>query len=384
MRRKDICRLHSDSYYFYTMRCIALLILLLSVISGRSQENNLNFGVNGLTGKMFKHTDKIHIPTPVYQQALEWSYRKQTQGNKAWQQRLGYPETSLNLLIAYNGSADLGYTFGIYPAIQFRLAGNKRFALWTKLGGGVGYVTKFWKRTPAADSVNNIIGGRINNVSMFQLGLRYHMSSLWSVQGGLHFYHASNASARQPNFGINTYGLFAGLTYHPKGYKHPFHKIKEENEKRVYSAGLRLGFSRAEDKIADGPMYSAYNISGFVQRCFRQKYQWSLGVDATYFEKLYAIYKGNGLYKGKENMQAMRYSVFLGNEFLFGKIGLPLQLGIYLNRPIQGPFIYQKLGLNYHVYQKSVSKIQDIFLFTQLKTHLVQAELAEIGIGFLF
>ncbi|MBL7772218.1 MAG: acyloxyacyl hydrolase [Chitinophagaceae bacterium] len=349
-----------------------------------AQTKNINFGVNMLSGRMLKHTSKITIPTPLAQQAVELSYRKQTQGNKVWQQKFGYPEIALNLLMASNGRSELGYTFGLYPSIQFSLFKRRNTNLFGKIGGGIGYVTRFWDRIPEADTLNNIIGGRINNVSMFQLGVRYYINQHWSLQTGFDFYHASNASARQPNFGINTYGFFLGSSYHPKGYKHPFEHVQEDASLNKLRFGLRLSFAMSEDKIPNGPMYPSYHFSGFVQKFYRNKSYLTFGADASYYEKLYALFTMNGMYKNEEKQHAWRYSIYAGHEFLFGKIGFPLHLGFYLNRPIEGPRFYQKLGMNYHFYQRRSSFIKDIFVSAILKTHLVQAEQAEFGFGFFF
>ena len=58
---------------------------VLATFGLTAQTKNINFGVNMLSGRMLKHTSKITIPTPLAQQAVELSYRKQTQGNKVWQ-----------------------------------------------------------------------------------------------------------------------------------------------------------------------------------------------------------------------------------------------------------------------------------------------------------
>lgn len=177
----------------------------------------------------------------------------------------------MNTPFAFNGDIRFGYTIGLYPAIQFRLLTFSRGNIFWKFGGGIGLVSKYYNRTPSTDSMNNIVGGRVNNVSMFQAGIRYNLTANLSAQGGLFFHHASNASARQPNYGINTYGVFAGINYHPKTNTKPFSKSSETKRYNPSRIGIRLAYAMAEDKIPDGPMYPYYNMTLLSSKAVSRK-----------------------------------------------------------------------------------------------------------------
>lgn len=341
-----------------------------------AQENPI-LSTNLIQSRTFFHTPKIHLVKAPYTQSVEITYSKHTRGKAYWQERFGYPEPSLSLLIVNNGEAALGYTIGVYPSIQFRMVGGRKAFWYGRFGGGIGWVTRHWSRQ---DTLNNIIGGRVNNVSMFQTGFRYLLGKKWSIQTGLCFYHASNASARQPNFGLNNYGCFVGLNFHPNGVpKEYIHTPKDEKKQRTF--GMKASFAMAEDKMPDGPMYSYYNWTIFIQKNIRGKYHLFGGTDFTYNSRYYALFKNNFQYPGKERLKSFRNTVFVGYEFLFGKVGFPLQLGLYSSRPLGGPLIYQKLGIQWYMVNRPESTIKRVFLFTQLKTHLVQAEFAEFGLG---
>jgi hypothetical protein len=360
------------------VRCILVLCIVSCFLKGSGQPPGTGYSVQLLAGSLYKHTNKIYLHERVFPTSMEFSWQKQTQGNQLWQQRFGYPETALNILTTYNGHRALGFTLGIYPSIQFKIRNQFFF----KMGGGMGVVTKYWQRNPASDTLNNIIGGALNNVTMFQFGYQRNLSGNWILRLGAHFHHASNASARQPNFGINTYGVFAGIKYQVAGTPQNSTSIAQPaNKLNQQLIGLKWGYSLAEDKTPDGPMYPAYSMALLLQHTFRNKIRGSLGWDATYYSRLYSLYKSEHKFDGREKAKAWRNSIVLGGEFLFGKIGMPLQLGVYLDRPIAGPWVYQKLGLNYYIVQK---KRFQLFGFTQLKTHFAQAELAEFGLGICF
>ena len=72
----------------------------------------------------------------------------------------------------------------------------------------------------------------------------------------------------------------------------------------------------------------------------------------------------------------------IGNEFLLGRVGIMLQIGVYLKEgalPVDK--YYEKLGCNFYVVQRETGPIKELFLSILLKTHKTQAELAEVGLG---
>lgn len=362
---------------------LVALVMLFVQVELKAQTSTQAIGMTYLGGNIFMHTPKIHVEQPAYSQALEISYAYQTRGKKQWHQLFGFPEAALNVCLAQNGSSELGWSYGFYPSIRFKAISFKQSYVFWKIGGGIGYSTKHWERTPYQDSVNNILGSAMNNFTMIQMGYRTKITNNLSLEAGVFFHHVSNAAARSPNFGINTYGGLIGLHYHPQGFQFKYAKKEWPTSKQPIQLVSKAAISFSEEKISNGPIYAAYNFTLAGSKMIRHKSRLQLGTDLTYHAKLYALYKNNYLFPGAERRHAIRSSIFLGNEFVFGKIGLPLQLGVYLNRPIQGPKIYQKLGMNYHFYHDNQQIVKDLFLILQLKTHLAQAEYAEVGIGMM-
>lgn len=340
--------------------------------------------LNYLGGRVLIHTPKIHVEPPAYSNALEFSYIYQTTGNKSWHQKFGFPEIGLNACYANYLNERFGSAIGIYPSILFTILKLNKASIYGKVGGGISLASKKWQRVPYSDSSYNIISSKVNNMSMFQLGIRYPISMNWKLHGGVHFFHVSNASARQPNFGINTYGAFLGLQYFPNGNNPTLKKSEISKVKNSFNVGLRLAGAFAEDKVVNGPIYHHFGGSIFGRKMYRNKNSLLFGADMYYNSKWYAFFRNNHLFPGNERTKSFRYSLFAGHEFLFGKFAVPLQLGIYLNRPLGGELLYQKLGLAYYVYNSSKGFIKNMFVTSLLKTHYANAEYAELGIGVLF
>ena len=367
-----------------------VIFLLFSVLIGLHSYaipdslKNYSIGCNYLGGKIYLHTPKIHIQPPPYSQAVELSFQKQNLGNAMWQQLFGFPETSLNIAFASHGEKSYGYAIGFYPSILFRFINFRSSYLYYKIGGGIGINTRHWKRIPYADSMNNILGSTVNNFTMFQIGYRQKISTHWSTQIGFDFYHVSNAGARKPNFGINTIGAFVGLNYHYQKFQNNIVKKKDNNYSNPFNIGAQAIVSFADDKTVDGPIYFNYGFGMFATQMYRGKSRAGLGFEGTYHSKLYSLFKSKEEHKGHEQRAAWQYSVFILHEFVFGKIGFPIQLGFYLNKPNAGAPIYQKLGISYHAFHHKKTFIKDTYLTLQLKTHYATADFAEWGIGFLF
>jgi hypothetical protein len=367
------------------MRLLIVLIFLFPVsllAQTSSLSNGVAWGVNYMGGKILLHTPKIHVAEPAYSSGVELSYRKQTTGTKDWHQRFGFPEAGVNMFFSMNGSSQLGNAIGVYPSIQFRLMTLRKSYGYFKFGGGVGVVSKHWERTPAADSMNNIVGSAVNNFTMFQTGVRFLLSPYWTGQAGLHFYHLSNAAARSPNYGINTYGLHLGVNYHPQQVVRQFEKRSLPHHKNPLNLSLSSSIAFAEDKTPDGPLYPVFTgtVSGY--KLYRNKSRIILGADAINNTRTRALIRGGFQKKDGKYLSPWQYTAFLGHEFLFGKIGFPLIAGTYLNRPVGGKKIYQKVGMNYHFYSRKHAIVKDVYLSLILKTHLVQAQYAELGFGF--
>ncbi|HMN33151.1 MAG TPA: acyloxyacyl hydrolase [Chitinophagaceae bacterium] len=363
-----------------------ILIVFLSFFAKASNDSlkNISFGMNYFGGKIFLHTSKIHANVPPYSQAVELNYNKQTNGNKIWQQRFGFPETALNITISDHGEKGFGYAIGVYPSILFRLVNFQYSYFYFKIGGGIGVNSKHWERDAHNDSTNNILGSAINNFTMMQTGFRFRLNNYWTAQTGFDFYHVSNAGARKPNFGINTYGVFVGTNYHLNYFQNHFSKVEDSHRENPLYIGLQTMGSFAEDKIVDGPIYYNYGLNANISKMYRGKNKVALGAEGVYQSKLYSLFKNKSMYVGRERQAAWQYSVFAMHEFVFGKIGFPMHLGYYLNKPNAGYSIYEKLGITYYPYRNQKTVIKDVYFSLLLKTHYATADYAEWGVGFHF
>lgn len=346
------------------------------------------FGIEGyyIGGRAFKHSKKILTDFPDYSPAFELNFVQQTYGRKAWHQRRRYPLVGLALgYTEYDKNVVYGRCFSINPNIRIPLITKGRFEWSFRAGFGIGYITKRYARFPDFDTLNTAMSTRLNNYSYFTTDVRYRINKHVDVLAGLNFAHISNAALRQPNLGINKYGAHIGIRYSPVN-NNPEHIVRENNTlPNRWLVQARFSMAGTEMSAPDGPMYPIYLVSAFASRRYWSKNKVYAGVDYEYHSNIAAFLKNNEISPGKEKQNAWKSSVYVGNEFLIGRLGIIFQVGYYTRKhAFKGSSIYQKLGGNVYILQSETGIVKELTLHAYLKTHNAEAELAEAGIGIAF
>src|SRR5690606_38868566 len=96
----------------------------------------------------------------------------------------------------------------------------------------------------------------------------------------------------------------------------------------------------------------------------------------------YTFMRNNEIEPGKEKANSWKGAVFVGNEFLLGRVGILFQLGAYYKRMVlKDSRLYQKLGGNLYLIQREEGVLKELSASILLKTHTTEAELVEVGIG---
>lgn len=363
-----------------TMRSLFLLFLLSLPTIIAAQESH-GIEVNMTVGKVIKHTVKFSAPVPEVSTALELAWLKQTRGTQDWEQRRKFPIWGVGLSIVHYGIDSIyGNAIGLYPVLQIPIIRGKSLEWTLRAGFGIGYVTKHYERAPVWDTLNNAIGSAINNFSTFATDLRYRVNEHWSLQVGMSFCHLSNGAMKQPNLGVNFYGGHLGLRYWLNG-DNPKKIIRERA--KLPSRTLvqaRLGVGINESGTTDGPLYKTYLGTVYASRRYAGKNKILLGFDYSYHESIYAFERNNEINIGAERANAWKAAVFVGHEWVFGRMGIITQVGFYVKQAAlkQDPY-YEKIGYNFYLIKREKPGLKELCLSVLLKTHKSDAELVEYG-----
>jgi len=333
--------------------------------------------------KMIRHTSRFTGPLSRQSYVAELNIIKQTYGQKDWHIRRNYPVVGLGFIyINYNVPNVYGQVFGVFPNVQLRLIKGEKLEWTLRAGMGLGYVTKPFSRFPKANTENVAIGGHLNNVSPFTTDIRYKASEHWQFHAGLNFVHVSNAAFRQPNLGINMWGCHIGARYFPVGANPAKEKRALPRLHNRVLFQIRGALAFAESRPAGGPLYANYIGTAYASLRYSGKNKLLLGADYTYQSSTYAYLKNYEIKVTNYAGQSSQAAVFIGNEFLLGRIGVMFQLGYYVKKMYeQTQSVYQKLGGNLYIVQKETGFLKELYASVLLKTHTTTADFCEIGIG---
>jgi hypothetical protein len=341
---------------------------------------------NAFAGKVIKHTVKFHLPVPDVSNGMEFNINYQTFGRKDWEQRRKYPVIGLSITyINYGMDSVYGRCFGLCPNITLPLVRRKNWEWTLRVGDGIGYVTRTYDRTRPSDTLNNAIGSRINDFANFNTDVRWHINRHWDVQVGMGFNHISDASFHQPNLGINLYSYHVGVRYFPVSRTPVFIRRELPKLRNRWLVHCRMAMAFTQSDAPRGPLYPVYMASAYVSRRWISKNKFFGGLDYSYHKGVYAFLRNNEILQGQEAANSYKTAVFVGNEFLLGRIGVMLQMGYYLKQAaLKQDIYYQKLGANCYIVQREKGPIKELFVTGLLKTHKTIAELAEFGVGIGF
>ncbi|MEO6831632.1 MAG: acyloxyacyl hydrolase [Chitinophagaceae bacterium] len=338
--------------------------------------------VNFLAGKVIKHTPKFSAPVPDLSTALDVIWVKQTTGTEGWEQRRKFPIWGVGATLVHYGIDSIyGNAIGLYPFLQVPIIRGKSLEWTLRAGFGVGYVTRHYERAPVWDTLNNAIGSSVNNFSMFATDLRYRLNEHWSLQAGMSFCHLSNGAMKQPNLGINLTGAHIGFRYWLNGDrpKKTVRTLPKLPNRILLQA--RIGMAIEESGTTDGPLYKTFLGTLYASHRYAGKNKLLFGIDYSYHQGIYAFERNNEINIGSERENAWKAAVFVGHEWMFGRMSLITQVGVYVKQAVlkTDPY-YEKIGYNYYLFKKERGTLKELSLSVLLKTHKSIAELIEYGV----
>ncbi|MBL7711303.1 MAG: acyloxyacyl hydrolase [Chitinophagaceae bacterium] len=363
----------------------AVFILFTGICAGPAAMAQPGFGIEGnlAAGRIFKHTARFKGPIPALSGAADLNFVWKTYGKSEWQQRRCYPTVGLGFTYAYYDNRHYGQSIGFYPNLQLPLIERKNWEWTLRFGMGLGYISKgYTPYAPEWDTLNNAIGARINNFSLLSSDIRYHLDEHWDIQAGISFTHMSSAKFRLPNLGINFIGGHIGFRYFPASSQPAkiTRQLKPLRNRLLLQARQGIAVSTGESPgSAATPVYLS---SLYLSKRYWGKNKVFAGIDYSYHQSIYDFMRLQGLETGNEKQHAWKSGLFAGHEFLYGRVGLHLQFGVYIHQALlRSAPIYQKLGMNWYLIQKEKGLIKELSISTLLKTHYSTAELAELGVG---
>jgi hypothetical protein len=148
---------------------------------------------------------------------------------------------------------------------------------------------------------------------------------------------------------------------------------------------VRCGIAHKEARAEGNPVKPAYIGAVSVSKRMWSRNKFIIGADIAYHKEVHAFLINYGVEYGREKQHSWDGGVFLGHEYMLGRVGLIAMLGVYYQQTfLDFDPIYQKMGAKYYLINKEKGLAKEVFLSALLNTHGVVAEYAEFGLGMAF
>lgn len=365
------------------MKKIFSFFFLLIILQSFSQEKNSNYlQLDYFYGNILPKRGSKHLVTG-HPQGFLFSWNKRSLGNKAWQQDFNYPDIGFTFGYQDFKNRSLGKLYSAHAHYNFyffnRASQNK---LIFSTGIGLGYSTNPYDRL--TNNKNIALGSHINLSTYLKLYYqRENIIENVGLQFGFNFLHASNASLKAPNKGINSYGINLGLNYNLDAKKEVFIKsIDTINYKKPIHLNLALLTGANEADFINTGIHPFLVVSLFADKRINRKSALQLGTELHLHNYLKDHIKFKYIFDGDVTRTDFpdwkRVSIFAGHELFINKLSIITQIGYYLYSPaILNESIYQRIGVKTY-FGKS------FFASAGIKVHIINAESLEFGIGYRF
>lgn len=314
----------------------------------------------------------------------------------------------------YNGPAS-GVTFGFSPTgnsdiFGYEISFNPYIELWSnnfmkrlklRLALGGSYFTK--RHDEIENPRNLALGSRLAwNFKAFAY-LKLAETERVSYRFGFGAYHSSNGHVQLPNFGLNSAMLSLSARFKsssPVNYGQPLPIDKRKHYFMSFNTGAgfhEFGGTEGSDIKSKKGVYSASLALGVI---YQQFIKVRTGLTYRFYQHYHDyILASVPEYLPKINSYSSNVFVFLGAEFLLGRVGMNVEGGINLHKPFysdfyeffegrsQMDFILKNifpasLGINYYLINPSKKPKNNVFLGANIRANFGQADFSDVVVGY--
>lgn len=340
-----------------------------------SEDASLYLSIKQKSGFLAAHRGVMsHLPKePIF--GAEVSMAKRLGAQKEWHARYKHPYIGVTLYGSTVGNnAILGQAFGTYGFIEFPMNKSKRHQLNSKLGCGVGFVTKVFDQE--TNPKNVAISTHVN--ALICLGIEGHvqLAARHQLIYSFDLTHLSNGSSKVPNLGLNMPNIGLGYAYRLRN--EPSSVILSKRIPQPFFKDWKfhlLGVLSAKEIFpTSGKKFPIYALSIMERRLFRPKVGMEIAFDLMSKQSVFN-YKG---YIPKTQWSIFQMGVYAAYVLPLDHMQIVLGMGAYLKDRYQpdGP-LYHRVGMRYQFDNGITANLV-------LKSHWAKADYIEYGIGYTF
>lgn len=354
-------------------------IVLFSFISniGFSQYSISMQYLNGVMVPHSEYTKPLKASIDGIQIDALWKLRLDQSVKISTNSNLAYcPKIGGSLIFINNGLSVSGYQLGVGVTMGAEISTKKDWLLSWSLTHGLSYVSE--KYDTFTKPINFAIGSHINFLAQLKVEAQFNIFPNFSVAIGANLSHVSNANFAKPNVGLNSIHANLGVVYFPNEVYNTDRSSFYLHKKRYYTSPLSIGMRYAiKEHTLEYPTSLSAVITEIQYRIQKSaNHVWDVGLD-LFSDDNYKFDKyGNS--NDIAYSDQLELGLKFGHQYVFGRVGLRTDLGLYLLRPIfsDKPAFYNCFGIDYRLNQNWVAR-------TRLKAHLNIADYMEFGLSYL-
>ena len=352
-------------------------LLFLFLINGAFGQKTCDTWIEarGKIGFLAAHRSVMGHLATEHAKAVEVSYLVQPKGKKSWQEAYRNPVYGVTVFAGSVGNKELlGNYYGAFGFINFPFVKGKRYTLSGKVGCGLAYGTKYYKKDYDEDPstiLNVAVSTAINAHITLGLENRFVFGN-HSINASIDMTHFSNGATKVPNLGLNL--PFVSIGYGHRISKCPDTSFTHEPFKKSWQFGAAGIVSVKEVFPTEGKKYPVYALSLIGRRFFRPKTGMEVSFDIISKQAIMQ-YQSD---VPKTQSEIIQMGIFAGYILPLDKFHLLLGMGAYV-RDKFGPEdpLYHRIGMRY-VFDCGVN------INFVLKSHWARADYVEYGIGYTF
>lgn len=331
-----------------------------------------------LFGNMRPHSDYTEaLRAPVYglQLDADWELPNELRvPNPLEERRYLTRYLGASFLVMDMGLVETGTQIAAGISLGSGLPLSKNLMLRWRLAHGLSYLSKKYDSTTIP--INYAIGSHLNYLAILSCDMRF-TANRFGILAGINLTHCSNGNYSKPNVGLNAINFNVGITYKP--FKTSNRKQYYEAKKQYFAFPFALGLKLATNQRSlEYPRRSYIWIADISYRNQKSKFSyWDVGLDG-FVDPNYQWRDDGSLTRAGES-ENYELAVRGGKVFLFGRLGLRLDLGMYIVKPYHSekPWFYNAFGLDYRLGHHWMAR-------TRLKAHLNKADYMEFGLCYLW
>lgn len=349
------------------------LMVGVSLSAQTDSAHTYSVNVNAHVGVLLPEYGFINYLSKDFAKGFEVNVRKQSFGKTYWDQLYRYPGWGISFFFSTMGSAQsFGNQFSIYPYYMLNIVERKKWRLSYQMGIGVSYATKEFNLQNNYE--NLAIGSHLNIHYHADVLMNVKLNSKMAWNVGIAFNHISNANLSEPNVGLNFATLNTGLSI-------GFGKMQGRKKLDVPAFQPSLHWSvilnggMKHTRTFESFRYPAFSLALEVTK--RSRYKFAYGAGADFFYDSSVEPQMVRLGETFKSSYAYQSGIHLSQEFIYDKVSLILQEGVYLgltdklnHRPI-----YNRVNVRWQF-------LPHISANLSLKSYLYILDFPELGVGF--